>query len=126
MSNSTIGILAERLCRRICQSCKVPDEVDEATLGYFGFTKDNVPTFYKGEGCDKWGRKGLKGRVGIYGVLVMNDELCRLAVSGAKSSEIRDGAVKHGMITLKDYALILLRDGLATFEEVLQAVVASD
>src|SRR5256712_8996540 len=44
MANSTIGIIAQRLARRLCQSCKVPQEVDETTLGYFGYTKENAPT----------------------------------------------------------------------------------
>src|ERR1051325_8637183 len=53
MANSTIGILAQRLARRICQNCKKEVEVDDVTLGYFGYTRDNTPKFYKGEGCEK-------------------------------------------------------------------------
>src|SRR5262245_33616876 len=53
MANSTIGIIAQRLARRTCQNCKVVMEVDDTTLGYFGYSKENAPTFYKGEGCEQ-------------------------------------------------------------------------
>src|SRR5437660_1993404 len=53
MANSTIGNLAQRLARRLCQNCKKEVEVDEVTLGFFGYTKENTPKFYKGAGCEK-------------------------------------------------------------------------
>src|SRR5438046_3838079 len=71
MANSTIGIIAQRLARRLCQNCKVQTQVDEVTLGYFGYTPENAPPFYKGEGCDQCNHTGKKGRVGIFELLVM-------------------------------------------------------
>ena len=85
MANSTIGIIAQRLARRICQNCKKQMEVDEMTLGYFGYTRENAPPFFKGEGCDRCSGTGYKGRVGIYELLAMNDELKRAVASGAKT-----------------------------------------
>src|SRR5207253_743512 len=85
VANSTIGILAQRLARRLCQNCKVQMEVDDTTLGYFGYTKDNAPPFYRGEGCDKCNHSGKKGRIGIYELLTMNDDLKRAVASGAKT-----------------------------------------
>ncbi|MBI4472985.1 MAG: type II/IV secretion system protein, partial [Acidobacteria bacterium] len=126
MANSTIGIIAQRLARRLCQNCKVPAEVDETTLGYFGYTKDNAPTFYKGEGCDKCNRSGKKGRVGIYELLVMSDELRRCVASGEKTDVIRDMAIKNGMVSLKDYAMILMAQGLTSVDEVLTNLVVSN
>src|SRR3989440_2004585 len=126
MANSTIGILAQRLARRLCQNCKVQTEVDETTLGYFGYTKDNAPPFYKGEGCDQCNHTGKKGRVGIFELLVMNDDLKRAAASGAKTDEIRDLARQSGMKTLKEYAMILMAEGLTTVDEVLSNLVVSD
>src|SRR4051812_18379055 len=52
MANSTIGVLAQRLARRICQNCKKEVEVEDTTLGYFGYTRETSPKFYKGEGCE--------------------------------------------------------------------------
>jgi type IV pilus assembly protein PilB len=126
MANSTIGIIAQRLARRLCQSCKVPQEVDETTLGYFGYTKENAPTFYKGEGCDKCNRTGKKGRIGIYELLVMNDELKKAVARGDKSDEIRSLAVQSGMKSLKDYAMILMAEGLTSVDEVLTNLVVSN
>jgi type II secretory ATPase GspE/PulE/Tfp pilus assembly ATPase PilB-like protein len=89
MSSSTIGILAQRLARRICTKCKEEIKPDEATAKFFGYEMDDLPTFYKGKGCDNCGGNGYKGRVGVYEVLLMNDELRRLVASGAKSDDIR-------------------------------------
>src|SRR5947199_4121850 len=126
MANSTIGIIAQRLARRLCQSCKVQTQVDEVTLGYFGYTPENAPPFYKGEGCDQCNHTGKKGRVGIFELLVMNDDLKRAAASGAKTDEIRDLARQSGMKTLKEYAMILMAEGLTTVDEVLSNLVVSD
>jgi len=126
MANSTIGIIAQRLARRLCQNCKVQTQVDEVTLGYFGYTPENAPPFYKGEGCDQCNHTGKKGRVGIFELLVMNDDLKRAAASGAKTDEIRDLARQSGMKTLKEYAMILMAEGLTTVDEVLSNLVVSD
>ncbi|PYR84004.1 MAG: hypothetical protein DMG18_10950 [Acidobacteria bacterium] len=123
VANSTIGILAQRLARRVCQNCKVPMEVDETTLSYFGYRKDNAPPFYKGEGCDECNDTGKKGRIGIYELLTMNDDLKRAVANGAKTDEIRDIARAGGMRTLKEYAMLLMADGLTSVDEVLSNLV---
>jgi type IV pilus assembly protein PilB len=119
MANSTIGIIAQRLARRLCQNCKIPMEVDEVTLGYFGYTKETAPPFYRGEGCEKCNRTGKIGRVGIYELLTMTDELKLLVASGGKTDEVRELARKGGMKTLKEYAMVLLAEGLTSVDEVL-------
>jgi type IV pilus assembly protein PilB len=105
MASSTIGILAQRLARRICKNCK-EEYTPEATIAkFFGFEdENNLPTFYKGAGCDKYGGSGYKGRLGVYEVMVMNEELRRLVAGGAKAVEIRECAERHGMVSLKKYA----------------------
>jgi len=123
VANSTIGILAQRLARRLCQNCKVPMEVDETTLSYFGYRKDNAPPFYKGEGCDGCNDTGKKGRIGIYELLTMNGDLKRAVANGAKTDEIRDVARAGGMRTLKEYAMLLMADGLTSVDEVLSNLV---
>jgi type IV pilus assembly protein PilB len=123
MANSTIGIVAQRLARRICQNCKVPAEIDDTTLSYFGYTRENAPTFYKGEGCEKCNHSGKKGRIGIYELMVMNDELKRAVAQEARTDEVRALAIQGGMKTLKDYAMFLLAEGLTTVDEVLSNLV---
>ncbi len=126
MANSTIGILAQRLARRICQHCKVTTEVDETALSFFGYSKDNKPPFYKGEGCDKCNQTGKKGRVGIYELLTMNDDLKRAVARAAKTDEIRDLGRANGMMTLKEYAMFLMAEGLTSVDEVLSNLVVGN
>lgn len=126
MANSTIGVVAQRLARRLCQNCKVQAEVDDTTLGYFGYTRENAPPFFKGEGCEKCNHTGKKGRVGIYEILVMNEDLKRAVAKGARTDEIRALAIENGMLTLKDYAMILMAQGLTSVDEVLQNLVVSN
>ena len=126
MANSTIGIIAQRLARRLCQNCKVQTEVDEVTLGYFGYTKENSPPFFKGEGCEQCNHTGKKGRVGIYEILTMNDDLKRAVARGARTDEVRTLAIQEGMLTLKEYAMVLMAEGLTSVDEVLQNLVVSN
>src|SRR3989454_157890 len=123
VANSTIGIVAQRLARRLCQHCKVPTEIDELRLGYFGYTKENSPPFYRGAGCEHCNYTGNKGRIGIFELLVMNDDLKRAVANGAKTDEIRDIARASGMRTLKEYAMFLMADGLTSVDEVLSNLV---
>jgi type IV pilus assembly protein PilB len=126
MANSTIGILAQRLARRLCQYCKVQATVDEGTLQYFGYTKEDAPPFYKGQGCDRCNHTGKKGRVGLFELLVMNDELRSAVAMGARTDEIRNLARKSGMKTLKEYATFLLVQGLTSVDEVLANLVVEN
>ena len=126
MANSTIGIIAQRLARRICQNCKEEVQVDDTTLSYFECTRENAPVFYRGRGCDKCSGSGYKGRVGIYEVLVMTDDVKREAANGANTDVIRDLAMKNGMLDLKHYAMFLMVQGLTSVEEVLTNLVVSN
>ena len=126
MSSSTIGIMAQRLARRLCKNCKEEVTPDEATAKFFGYDMDKLPTYYKGKGCDKCGGNGFKGRVGVYEVMIMNDELRRLVAGGAKSDEVRDCAVKHGMVTLQNYAEYLLTEGLTSVEAALGVITMGE
>jgi type IV pilus assembly protein PilB len=122
MSSSTIGIIAQRLTKRLCPHCKEPYTPDEMALKYMGLSADSKPTFYRQKGCDQCSFSGYKGRVGVYEVLRMNSALRKLVVSGGKSEEIAALAVQNGMKTLKDYSVWLLEKGMTTMEEVLQVV----
>ena len=124
ISSSTIGIMAQRLTRRLCKHCKEEYEADDATCEYMGLKRKagEKVTLYKKVGCDKCSGNGFKGRVGIYEVLKMNTELRYLVSKGATTEDITACALKSGMIDLKAYAAILLREGGTTVEEVLQVV----
>jgi type IV pilus assembly protein PilB len=126
MSSSTIGIIAQRLTRRLCQACKESYKPDDLSLKYMGLVPGPDMTFYKQKGCEKCNFTGYKGRVGVYEVLRMNAELRRLVAQGGKSEEIAEAAIRNGMKTLKDYSVWLLNNGWTTMDEVLQVVAVHD
>ena len=124
VSSSTIGVMAQRLARRLCKACKEPYQPDDQTCDYMGVPRGS--TLYKARGCDLCGGKGLKGRVGIYEVMKMNPEIRQMVAKGARSEEIHAAAVRHGMLDLKAYSGILLLNGDTSVEEILQVVSVQD
>lgn len=120
VSTSVIGIVAQRLVRRICQHCKEKYTPDNVIVKYLGL-KEGVD-LYKGKGCDLCNLTGYKGRVGVYEVLMVNEELRHHIAEGSDTMVIRQEAINGGMKTLKDYCLILLEEGLTTIDEVLRTV----
>jgi type II secretory ATPase GspE/PulE/Tfp pilus assembly ATPase PilB-like protein len=127
MASSTIGIMAQRLARCICTNCKEEYTPELAIAKFFGFEDENhLPTFFRGKGCEKCGETGYKGRVGVYEVMIMDEELRRLVSSGAKSGEIRAYAEKSGMLSLQAYAKRLILKGLTTADAVTAVVSLSD
>ncbi len=126
MSSSTIGIMAQRLTRRLCQQCKEAYTPDDMSLKYMGLQPDPTITFYKNKGCEKCSFTGFKGRVGVYEVLRMNAEMRRMVAQGAGAEAIKDAAIQNGMKTLKDYSVWLLQNGWTTMDEVLQVVAVRE
>lgn len=120
VSSSTIGVIAQRLARRLCETCKEPYEADQATCEYLGLEAGS--TLYKARGCSVCSGKGLKGRIGVYEVLQMNVELRSLVAAAARSDDIHAAALRNGMLDLKRYAGLLLLEGLTSTEEVMQVV----
>jgi type IV pilus assembly protein PilB len=114
-------IQAQRLIRRICSNCKeeiapLPSEA----LAEIGFKSDEKVTLYKGRGCDTCHNTGYKGRVGLYEVMEITDELRELIIIGASAMELRRRAIELGMITLRESGLCKIRQGITTIEEVVK------
>ncbi len=118
-------ICAQRLIRRICSNCKVEDPHSPEALIQLGFTPEESKTvkIYKGAGCEVCRGSGTKGRVGLYEVLAITDELRELILVGASSLEIRRKAVEQGVITLRRSGLRKIMDGAANIEEVVKETV---
>lgn len=119
-------IQAQRLIRRVCIDCKREHPTPAEALIEVGFTADEVKSLktYKGKGCSSCNNTGYKGRIGLYEVMEVNDEIRELILIGASSLELRRKAIEDGMITLRESGLQKIRAGLTTLEEVVRETVA--
>ncbi|QQS32255.1 MAG: type IV-A pilus assembly ATPase PilB [Acidobacteriota bacterium] len=118
-------IQAQRLIRRICSGCKEETHVPPEGLVEIGFSAEEAKTLkvYKGRGCQVCNNTGYKGRVGLYEVMEITDELRELIIIGASAMELRRKAIELGMITLRESGLYKLREGITTIEEVVKETV---
>jgi len=118
-------VCAQRLVRRICSNCKVEDHLPPPALEQIGFLPDLAATVKpkKGTGCEKCNKTGYKGRVGLYEVMEITDELRELVLVGASALELRRKAIEEGMITLRGSGLRKIAEGVTTIEEVLRETV---
>jgi type IV pilus assembly protein PilB len=121
-------ITAQRLGRRVCSECKVLDDVPKQALLDAGVSPEEVDDFvcYRGEGCDKCNKTGYKGRVGIYQVMPMFEELRELVLAGANTAEIKRESMRLGVKTMRQSALSKLKEGVTSLEEVLRCTVSDD
>ncbi|HKR66634.1 MAG TPA: type IV-A pilus assembly ATPase PilB [Thermoanaerobaculia bacterium] len=126
VATATQLIAAQRLVRRVCSQCKeVVDMAPQALLNV-GYKKEEIGTFnvYKGRGCEKCNNTGYKGRVGLIEVMVIDDDIRDLILSGGTAIDIKKKAMENGMITLRRSGLIKIKDGTTTIEEVVRETVA--
>src|SRR5687768_11199685 len=120
VTSSTIGVIAQRLARRLCQACKEPYAAEPDTISFFGLPAG--ATLHRGRGCTECNGKGLRGRIGIYEVMRMTPALRAMVGRGARAEEIHAAAVEQGLIDLKGYSAWLLTEGLTSVEEVTSVV----
>jgi type IV pilus assembly protein PilB len=125
ISSAVILILAQRLVRKICSECKEPIRVHPQLLIDLGVPPDEVKSIpvYKGKGCPVCNHTGYKGRVGLYEVMSMREELKELVLSRASASEIKKEAIRLGMKTLRQSGISKIKAGLTTTDEVLRATI---
>jgi type IV pilus assembly protein PilB len=118
-------IVAQRLVRRICTFCKEPLEVPAPALVEIGFSETEARTLklFRGRGCDRCSNTGYKGRVGLYEVLEIDDEMREMILSGASAYELRQKAIQNGMVSLRGSGLQKIRDGMTSIEEVVRETV---
>ena len=125
ISSSVILILAQRLIRKICSECREQIKVHPQLLIDLGVPPDEAKNFnvYKGKGCAICSGTGYKGRVGLYEVMVMKEEVKELVLSRSSASEIKKEAIRLGMKTLRQSGIHKVKEGLTTIEEVLRATM---
>ncbi len=118
-------VLAQRLARRVCPECRVPEDIPPEGLIDLGVREEDVGTFvcYRGRGCPACSNTGYRGRIALYEVMPMTDEIRDLVLVGASASEIKREAIRLGMLTLRQSAINKLKEGITSVEEVIRATV---
>jgi type IV pilus assembly protein PilB len=125
VASSVNLICAQRLVRRICSACREPAPLPPQALVNAGFNPEDAQsvTPSKGAGCGQCNQTGYKGRVGLYEVMEITDELRELVLVGASGLELRRRAIEDGMLSLRQSGLRKVRDGVTTIEEVVRETV---
>jgi len=119
------AIMAQRLCRKVCSNCKSPYQVPGSFLAKFGYKNEDpnaMVTLYEGKGCEECRFKGYKGRVGLYELMTMNEEIAELVVRRAPVADIREAAKANGMLELREDGLLKILEGMTTPDEVMRVV----
>lgn len=119
------AILAQRLVRRICPECREPVVPSEEMLADVGLKISDVTNrkFYKGRGCDSCNNTGYKGRVGLFELMIMDDELRDMILTNRTTDEIRSAAQAKGMETLRDAGMAFAYSGMTTLDEVIRETI---
>ena len=119
IASSVSLIIAQRLARRLCNSCKKPADIPRETLLEEGFKEEDLPglKIYKAIGCDQCD-SGYKGRVGIYQVMPVSDAMARIIMEGGNAIQLADQAQKEGINDLRQSGLIKVKQGITSLEDV--------
>jgi type IV pilus assembly protein PilB len=127
VSASTNVIVAQRLARRVCQSCKEPAPVPPPALVNLGFSAEEAAsvTPVKGKGCMTCSETGYKGRVALYEVLVIKENIKEAILQGASVIELRELGRKNGMRTLRESGLQKIREGMTSLEEIMRVTTGN-
>jgi len=125
VATSVHMIAAQRLVRRICTYCKEPLDAPAQALVEIGFSTEEAEqiNLFRGRGCERCSNTGYKGRIGLYEVMEVNDNVRDLILAGASSTELRQQALEDGMVSLRGSGLQKIRDGVTSIEEVVRETV---
>ena len=122
------AVIAQRLARRVCSQCRTEYEPREEQLFELQLKPEDVEgrKFYYGAGCDYCNGTGYRGRIGLYEIMLFDDEIRELVMQGASSAILMEAACKKGMRTLRESGLLALFDGVTTIEEVVKETVLTE
>jgi len=126
ITSSLILVVAQRLVRKVCLDCRVPLTLPAQAFVDLGITPEELHglSLYKGTGCKHCSNTGFKGRIAIYEVIPLTENLKELILKGASSAELKREAMKDGMSTLRKSAIKKMKQGFTTVEEVLRVTSA--
>jgi type IV pilus assembly protein PilB len=124
---STNVIVAQRLARRVCQACKEVVQVPQQALVNLGFSPEEAKTVktVKGKGCMVCSETGYKGRVALYEVLLIKENIKEVILQGGSATELRELGRSNGMKTLREAGLQKIREGMTTIEEILRVTTGN-
>jgi len=126
LAASLIGVIAQRLVRKICPLCKQEYVPDEHELTALGLERDHDQKFYRGAGCAYCSNTGYKGRIAVHEIMMITRHHREMIHNNASADEIRDYSLKNGMTTLRQECIRLLKDGVTTFEEAISVAFSID
>ncbi|MCI5066071.1 type IV-A pilus assembly ATPase PilB [bacterium] len=128
VASSINCIVAQRLARRVCDNCKEKVEINPEVLVSIGIPAAEAAhvEVFEGKGCERCSNTGYKGRVALYEIMTMSEELKDFVLNGASTTELKREAGRLGMITLRGAGVRQLREGVTTVEEVLRVTAADD
>ncbi|HYY06669.1 MAG TPA: type II secretion system ATPase GspE [Candidatus Limnocylindria bacterium] len=120
LASSLLGVLAQRLVRRVCEKCRQPAELTTEVLHEIGGESGEHVQVFDGQGCEECARTGYRGRSGIFELLQVTDAIRQLILKRSSADIIRDAAIRQGMRTLREDGLAKAAAGITTIEEVLR------
>ncbi len=126
LGDSLVGIIAQRLVRRLCPECKEPYEADEEEKRVLKVPQNEPLKLYKACGCEACGNTGYYGRIGVYEIMPISRKIKKLIASGANADEITAQAVTEGMNTLRMSASNYVKQGLTSFNEMMKITYETD
>ncbi len=127
VASALVGVIAQRLVRRICPNCREAYTPPEEAVAKFGLNlADTNIVFYHGRGCDHCKGTGYKGRSGIYEMMTVNENVRPLILRNAPTIEVKDAAIENGMVTLQEDGLRKVLEGTTTIEECLRVVYVGE
>lgn len=119
------AILAQRLVRRICTQCREETEPDDQLLIELGQERETFgdKKFFRGRGCDACNNTGYRGRVGLFELMSINDELREMIMDNVSTDVLRNRAKENGMVALRDAGMAFVHDGTTTLDEIVRETV---
>lgn len=122
VGSALAGVVAQRLARRLCDKCKAPATYSDETLMQMGLILEDDEQLYQPVGCSNCAHTGYRGRIALHEVMTVGEQVERLTIDRAPSSEIARAAIQHGMVSLKQDGWNKAAEGLTSIEEVLRVV----
>lgn len=122
IGNYVLGVIAQRLVRKLCSSCKQPYEASEREKKFLGIDTQNSYQLYQKAGCEECGFIGYKGRIGVVEIFYIDKEIGEMVANGATHKALRDYSITHGFKTIADDGIVKIKDGVIDLKELMDTV----